>query len=162
MKKQFFSQKALGRVMALTVILFTMMLMVNETVNARTRSKKAPPPEKVEAIIIGDRVVDIAYNLDVLPVAMSVRGSLWPMADEIKTSSQILGCPMFTTVKKKQTIPKALKKFRPVRLVGHCPYRISTPVGSEFEVYRTFLEPSLRFFVPLKSSDGSQCYRALF
>jgi ABC-type Fe3+-hydroxamate transport system substrate-binding protein len=66
------------------------------------------PPERIDAIIIGDRVVDIAYHLGVLPRAMSVRGSLWPMAKKLKVSSQILGCPNYTTVKKKNTIPDAL------------------------------------------------------
>ena len=79
---------------------------------------KSPPPEKIDVIIIGDRVVDIAYNLGVLPTAMSVRGSLWPMAKEIKMASQILGCPMATTVKKKGTIPAALKKFNINRVIA--------------------------------------------
>ena len=72
---------------------------------------KVSPPEKIKAIIIGDRVVDIAYNLGVMPEAMSLRGSLWPMANKLKTVSQILGCPKCTTEKNKDTIPKALKKY---------------------------------------------------
>lgn len=71
---------------------------------------KSPPPEKIKAIIIGDRVVDVAYNLGVLPEAMSVRGSLWPMAAKIKTATQILGCPKCVITKKKDTVPNALKK----------------------------------------------------
>ena len=117
MKKQFVSQKGAGRVTALTVILPLMIFMFCATASARTRTMKAPPPEKVEAIIIGDRVLDIAYNLDVLPVAMSVRGSLWPMSGELKTASQILGCPNYTTVKKKDAIPDALKKFGLKRVI---------------------------------------------
>ena len=50
-------------------------------------------PEKADIIIIGDRLVDIAYNLGVLPAAMSVRCSLWPLCDTLKTSCQVLGCP---------------------------------------------------------------------
>ncbi len=76
------------------------------------------PPETIDAIIIGDRVVDIAYNLGVLPKAMSVRGSQWKMAQKLRIGSQILGCPMFTTVKKKQTIPDALKKFGVKRVIA--------------------------------------------
>jgi hypothetical protein len=78
---------------------------------------KAPPPEKIDVIIIGDRVVDIAYNLRVLPTAMSVRASIWPMAKKLKTASQILGCPMRTTVKKKDTVPAALKKYNINRVI---------------------------------------------
>ena len=72
---------------------------------------KSPPPEKVKVIIVGDRVVDIAYNLGVVPEAMSVRASLWPMAEELKTAVQILGCPMNVTVKNPRAIPEALKRF---------------------------------------------------
>lgn len=50
-------------------------------------------PEKTDVIIIGDRLVDIAYNLGVLPAAMSVRCSLWPLCDTLKTATQVLGCP---------------------------------------------------------------------
>lgn len=71
---------------------------------------KSPPPETIKAIIIGDRVVDIAYNLGVLPEAMSVRGSLWPMAGKLKTVSQMLGCPSCTTVMRKKAVPNALTK----------------------------------------------------
>lgn len=81
-------------------------------------SMKTPPPEKIDAIIVGDRIVDIAYNLGVLPKAMSVRGSQWEMAKKLKLSSQILGCPNYTTVKKKDTIPNALKKFGLNRVIA--------------------------------------------
>jgi len=117
MKKQFIPQKSVGSMTAVTVILFMMFAMVCETVNARTRSNKAPIPDKAEVIIVGDRVVDIAYNLDVLPVAMSVRGSLWPMVGELKSTSRILGCPMFTTVTSKETVPNALRKFGLKRVI---------------------------------------------
>ncbi len=79
---------------------------------------KTPPPKKIDAIMLGDRVVDIAYHLGVMPQAMSVRGSQWEMAKKLKLSSQILGCPMFTTVKKKETIPNALEKFGVNRVIA--------------------------------------------
>ena len=75
------------------------------------------PPEMIEAIIIGDRVVDIAYNLGVLPAAMSVRGSLWPMAQKLKMVSRILGCPNYTTVKRKETVPRALDEMGLKRVI---------------------------------------------
>ncbi len=89
---------------------------------------KAPPPEVADdLIIVGDRVVDIAYNLGVLPKAMSVRGSMWKMAKKLKTSSQILGCPNFIT-KNKDVVPKAIKKFGIKRLIvekkaSYCLYK---------------------------------------
>ena len=134
MKKQSFTKKSAHPITVVTIILLMMFAMVCETVNARTRTMKAPPPEKVEAIIIGDRVLDIAYNLDVLPVAMSVRGSLWPMAGELKTASQILGCPNHTTGKKKEAIPKALKKFGLKRVI--------VEKSDEFCIYKPKVQPA--------------------
>ncbi len=95
---------------------------------------KTPPPKKIDAIIVGDRVVDIAYNLGVMPQAMSVRGSQWEMAKKLKLSSQILGCPMFTTVKKKGTIPDALKKFGVNRVIAE--------KGPHFCLYKPQVKPS--------------------
>jgi len=71
---------------------------------------KSPPPEKIKAIIIGDRVVDIAYNLGVLPEAMSVRGGLWPMAKKLKIASQILGCPKCITKRTPTIVPDTAKR----------------------------------------------------
>lgn len=52
-----------------------------------------PVADRADVIILGDRVVDIAYNLGVVPAAMSVRCSLWPMCDKLVNASQVLGCP---------------------------------------------------------------------
>ena len=66
--------------------------------------------EKADVIIIGDRLVDIAYNLGVLPAAMSVRCSLWPLCDTLKTSVQVLGCPNCLQKKKGAPLIKFAKK----------------------------------------------------
>jgi len=66
----------------------------------------ASVPEKADVIIIGDRLVDIAYNLGVLPAAMSVRCSLWPLCDTLKTSCQVLGCPNCLQKKKAKPLIK--------------------------------------------------------
>ncbi len=99
------------------VVLFVITApdLQNTTAQAGMRQ---PPPDKIDVIMVGDRVVDIAYNLGVMPRAMSVRGSQWEMAKKLRLSSQLLGCPMFTTVKKKQTIPDALKKFGINRVIA--------------------------------------------
>ncbi len=102
----------LGMAVLLTLLFFGLCVQ-----DARA-GMRTPPPEKINAIIIGDRVVDIAYNLGVLPKAMSVRGAMWPMAKTLKTGSQILGCPNYTTVKKKETIPEALKKHGIKRVIA--------------------------------------------
>jgi len=49
--------------------------------------------EKQNIVVIGDRVVDIAYNLGVHPAAMGVRCSIWPLCDKIKMLAKPLGCP---------------------------------------------------------------------
>ncbi len=102
---------------------------------------KSPPPEKIDAIIVGDRVVDIAYNLGVMPQAMSVRGSMWGMAKKLRLSSQILGCPNRTTVKKKETIPNALKKFGLNRVIAEkkenfCLYKPKVKPASIAEILK--------------------------
>jgi len=93
-----------------------LMLVSLFSVGGADASMKTPPPEKAKVIIIGDRVVDIAYNLGVLPEAMSVRGGLWPMAKKLKVASQILGCPRCITVHK-DVVPNACKKCGVTRLI---------------------------------------------
>jgi len=80
----------IGKIPVLTVVFLLALLMICTMANARTRSMKAPPPEKLDAIIIGDRVLDIAYNLDVLPLAMSVRGSLWHFPVRSRSGARFL------------------------------------------------------------------------
>jgi ABC-type Fe3+-hydroxamate transport system substrate-binding protein len=90
----------------------------------------SPPLEKAKAIVVGDRIVDIAYNLGVLPEAMSVRGGLWPMSKKFRTASRILGCPNCVTRKNKNTIPEAMKKYGIEKLVlskGNSPYCLYKP-----------------------------------
>ncbi|PIE59422.1 MAG: hypothetical protein CSA32_03460 [Desulfobulbus propionicus] len=111
------------------------------TLDATMAGMKTPPPEKIDAIIVGDRIVDIAYNLGVMPQAMSVRGSMWEMAKKLRLSSQILGCPNFTTVKKKETIPNALKKFGLNRVIAEkkddfCLYKPQVKPASIAEILK--------------------------
>jgi hypothetical protein len=98
---------------AAAILLIFITFSQNDCVQA---GMKSPPPDRVNVIIIGDRVVDIAYNLGVLPVAMSVRGSLWPMAKQFKAASRILGCPR-CIVLKKGTVPRACRTYGVRRLI---------------------------------------------
>jgi hypothetical protein len=98
---------------AAAVLFIFIMITQTECVQAEMKS---PPPDRVKVIMIGDRVVDVAYNLGVLPVAMSVRGSLWPMAKQFKAASRILGCPRCIVIKKK-TVPLACRKYGVHRLI---------------------------------------------
>lgn len=67
-----------------------------------------PAIEKIKAIIIGDRLVDIAYNLGVVPEAMSVR--CWCGLSEKLSTVQLLGCPRRVVMKEKETVAKTAAK----------------------------------------------------
>lgn len=66
-------------------------------------------PQRADVIMLGDRVVDIAYNLGVVPAAMSVRCALWPMCKELDNASQVLGCPNCVRKKKAQPVLDTVK-----------------------------------------------------
>ncbi len=53
----------------------------------------AKAKEQLPVIMVGDRLVDVAYHLGVIPAAMSVRCSLWPMCNELNALVQVIGCP---------------------------------------------------------------------
>nr|WP_319395292.1 cbb3-type cytochrome c oxidase subunit I [uncultured Desulfobacter sp.] len=74
-------------------------------------------PEKADVIIIGDRLVDIAYNLGVLPAAMSVRCSLWPLCDTLKNATQVLGCPNCLQKKKAKPLINFAKAHHIKRVI---------------------------------------------
>jgi ABC-type hemin transport system substrate-binding protein len=108
------TEKKPNRSWQATAILFLLLVLL--PFKEASTAMKAPPLEKINVIIIGDRVVDIAYNLGVLPKAMSVRGSLWPMANKLKAVSHILGCPN-CIVKNKDILPGACDKFGVTRII---------------------------------------------
>ena len=56
--------------------------------------------ETIKVIMVGDRLVDIAYNLGVVPEAMVVR-CIWPAVSNELNSVRSLGCPRCVTIKKK-------------------------------------------------------------
>ncbi|MDL1959429.1 MAG: ABC transporter substrate-binding protein [Deltaproteobacteria bacterium] len=75
-------------------------------------AKPAKTPEKIKTIIIGDRVVDIAYNLGVIPEAMVVRCAMWPLCkNRLKAMIQPLGCPNCVTLKRKTIVPETAGKL---------------------------------------------------
>ncbi|OEU52361.1 MAG: hypothetical protein BA861_06375 [Desulfobacterales bacterium S3730MH5] len=61
--------------------------------------------ETARVIMVGDRLVDIAYNLGVLPEAMVVR-CIWPAASSELNSVRSLGCPKYVTIKNKGAVAK--------------------------------------------------------
>ena len=80
---------SLSRALGLATALLAALLVMCPTSQAATYQKM----EQINIVMIGDRVVDIAYNLGVIPTGMSVRCSLWPLCGKIKVMAQPLGCP---------------------------------------------------------------------
>ncbi len=127
-----------------TICIATVFFLALQIVQVSAKCA-TPPPEKIEAIMLGDRVVDIAWHLGVLPRAMSVRASLWEKAGALKIGSQILGCPMFTTVKKRTVIPDALKQFGIKRVI--------VEKNPQFCLYKKSVQPN-NIAQILKGSDA--------
>lgn len=74
-------------------------------------------PEKIKAVMVGDRLVNVSVKLGVLPEGMAVRASMWPQADGLKVASQLLGCPNFVTFKHPEAIAKFMKERGITRLI---------------------------------------------
>jgi len=83
--------------------------------SAVAKPKKAP--KTMNVIMIGDRLVDVAYNLGVLPEAMSVRCSLWPMCKQLRNASQVLGCPKCIVERIPNIVPDTAKKRGITRII---------------------------------------------
>lgn len=69
----------------------------------------AKAPERIPAVFIGDRLVDVAYNLGFVAEGAAFRCSLWPMCDQIKSATQVLGCPN-RILRTPETVPDFLKQ----------------------------------------------------
>ncbi len=95
----------------------TLMLMMLTLVRADiSRAESSSAPDRVDAIMIGDRLVDVAYNLGVLPKAMAVRATFWPLTETFRGGSEILGCPS-RVIKKPQTLSDAAKRLSVTRII---------------------------------------------
>lgn len=88
-------------------------LLLFGAVSIATAAKSgAAPTKQADLLIIGDRLVDVAYHLGVVPAAMSARGSMWPLARDIgRQGSRLLGCPNCVIKKKPTAIPDAVKEL---------------------------------------------------
>ena len=98
----------------LPVILAGLLLISSQPAQAK---QKKSPPEKIKAIMVGDRLVDIAYNLGVVPEAMVVRCSLWPLCGKLKIMIQPLGCPRCVTSFKKKIIAETAERLGIKRII---------------------------------------------
>ncbi|TIH12239.1 hypothetical protein D0S45_18625 [Marinifilum sp. JC120] len=87
-----------------------LMLAVGILLQLATMDAFAGPtyaPEKMEAVMIGDRLVDVSLALGVIPQAMAVRASLWEKGVELRLATDILGCPLYASKRK----PKAISDY---------------------------------------------------
>lgn len=74
-------------------------------------------PERIKAVFIGDRLVDIAYNLGFVAEGMSLRCSLWPDCKVLRTASQVLGCPRCIVKKTPKALPSFMRDRGITRLI---------------------------------------------
>lgn len=79
-----------------------------------------PPkaPERLKAVMVGDRLVDVSLKLGVIPEGMSVRLSMWPdKSQALPLASQILGCPNYVTKKHPETVAAFMKERGITRVI---------------------------------------------
>ncbi len=130
-----------SKALAFLFIMITgLVLFSSQTAEA----KRKIAPEKIKVIMVGDRLVDVAFNLGVLPEAMSVRCSLWPMCKELINTSQILGCPKCIVDKNPSIVPSTAKK-RGIK-------RIIVEKHPNFCIYKPKVKPAN--VVPLLKGKG--------
>ena len=130
-----------SKALAFLFIMVTgLVLFSSQTAEA----KRKIAPEKIKVIMVGDRLVDVAFNLGVLPEAMSVRCSMWPMCKELINTSQILGCPKCIVDKTPSIVPNTAKK-RGIK-------RIIVEKHPNFCIYKPKVKPAN--VVPLLKGKG--------
>jgi hypothetical protein len=98
-------------------LLFVLAVLYGLPVVPKAFAAAHQVPDRADVIIIGDRVVDIAYNLEIIPAAMSVRCSMWPLCERLKNAGQVLGCPNCMFKKKGEPILNAARTFNIKRVI---------------------------------------------
>jgi ABC-type Fe3+-hydroxamate transport system substrate-binding protein len=111
----YFKEMSLKKLAFLSVIGLALLLLSGHL--AEAKPKNAAPAKKIKAIMVGDRLVDVAYNLGVLPEAMVVRCSMWPMCNKLGTAVETLGCLCCVTVRDKTVLAKAVKRLGINRII---------------------------------------------
>jgi hypothetical protein len=137
--KSFFKSKA-PKVATLFTICLGLILLFSQT----TEAKPKIAPDKINAIMVGDRLVDVAFNLGVLPEAMSVRCSMWPMCKKLLNTSQVLGCPKCIVDRIPNIVPDTAKK-RSIK-------RIIIEKHPNFCIYKPKVKPAN--IIPLLEGKG--------
>lgn len=93
----------------------------------------AKAPERIRAVMVGDRLVDVALTLGVVPEGMAVRASMWPKAPELRLATQLLGCPNCVATKAPETVANFMKERGITRLI--------LEKSARFCLYKTKVEP---------------------
>jgi len=117
----FLSMRA--RVACALLILALTPLTVSGALAAQAFGPGVAPPERAPVVMVGDRLVNIAYHLGVIPQAMSIRGDIWTFGRTLaRTSSMILGCPNYIVRRDPDIVPRTLRETGIRRvLVEHTP-----------------------------------------
>ncbi|MBB4265723.1 hypothetical protein GGD89_001347 [Roseospira visakhapatnamensis] len=106
-----------------TLAALTLALVTAVTATTAAAKPGTPPPERQDVIMIGDRLVNVAYHLGVVPRAMSIRGDAWSFGRTLaKTSTMILGCPQYIVARDPEIVPRTLRETGIRRvLIEHTP-----------------------------------------
>ena len=117
------------------------VILAGAFVPAAAQASPAAVPQPAAVIMIGDRLVDVAHGLGVVPAAMSVRCSLWPKCASLQTAVQVLGCPNCLTKKKAVPLLKFAEKhdIRRVLIEKSDPFCTYVP-NLQLEKIATFLD----------------------
>ena len=91
----------------LLVSIFILLFISSYSIACSTNT----PPEKINVIMVGDRLINVAYHLGVLPEALVFRASLYSNSEEITSVSRFLGCPNSVLTKKKTIIADTAKEL---------------------------------------------------
>jgi hypothetical protein len=102
---------------AMAVLLATVSMIGVALPASPAMASPAKTPEKRDVIMIGDRLVDVSHSLGMVPAAMSVRCSIWPLCKPLQASVQVLGCPNCLTKKKAAPLLKFARKHNIKRVM---------------------------------------------
>jgi hypothetical protein len=122
------------------LLVFASVLLVNLPIR-QAGASPAPTPRQMDVIMIGDRLVDVSHSLGVVPAAMSVRCSIWPLCKPLQSAVQVLGCPNCLTKKKAGPLLKFAQKHKIKRVLieKSDPFCTYVP-GLRLEKIASFLE----------------------
>lgn len=83
---------------------------------------KKPVPEKIDCVMIGERIVSTAWRLGVAPKAMVGRKSLWEGSEKTSGVTAFLSCPAgFAMKKQKAVVASIINKNFPIAYVEQYP-----------------------------------------